>query len=180
MWSTPCSAFLWPLTVRAAHCKGLTNHQAVKGAVYKPRYHWIYPFLFYFFYTWRVICKYHDALVLYIPLNILYYSLKPTGCLQQQKERFWRQTMTGHSQKDIPLHLTNCSMMCVMAVLHKVHSGVWLKGPNWTLPALRPLSSGPKPLNEVAASEEFLHRKQLRTKKLKPQRRSAARHLPIK
>lgn len=44
------------------HCKGLTNHQAFKGAVYKPRHHPIHPI----FMNEGVFCKYHNALVLYI------------------------------------------------------------------------------------------------------------------
>lgn len=32
----------WLLSNHFQHCKGLTNHPVVKGAVYKPRYRWIY------------------------------------------------------------------------------------------------------------------------------------------
>lgn len=44
MWSFPCSVF-YDHWLSTWHCKGLTNHQAVKGAVYKQRYHWIHPVL---------------------------------------------------------------------------------------------------------------------------------------
>lgn len=48
MWSIPRSV-LCDHWLSNQHCKSLTNHQAVKGTVYKPRHHWIYPSFFFFF-----------------------------------------------------------------------------------------------------------------------------------
>lgn len=60
MWTFPCSVFSdhW-LSNQVQHCKGLTNHPAVNGAVYKP--------IVIFFMMNR------GSLVLYVPLSHLQF-----------------------------------------------------------------------------------------------------------
>lgn len=136
MWSIPCSVF-YDHWLSNQHCKGLTNHQAVKGAVYKP-----------ILYGLMVICKYHNALVLYIPLKILYFSLKSAVCRPQSQNVVgsWlktfcllRSTMAWHTRINNPPHLTNCSENICDTSYRYGAFRLLAMGPNLTIPALRPL-----------------------------------------
>lgn len=82
MWSIPCSLFYdhWlsnPNTVKVLPIK-LSKVQLTSQGIAG------YTF-FFFFKGLRVLCKYHNALVLYIPFKMLYFSLKSAVCHPQSQ-----------------------------------------------------------------------------------------------
>lgn len=74
-----------------------------------------------------------------------------------------------HSQTHMPIYFTNCSNNIVNP--DTAHSGCVATGPKFSsISTKASQSSGPKLLNELAASEEFLQRRRLHMKT--PQRSS--------
>lgn len=104
MWTFPCSVF----SNQVQHCKGLTNHPAVNGAVYK-------PVVIFFIMNGEYV-------VLYVPINnlqFLFHGHNSLGC--------WL-TWINIPKQTFHCFLTNCSNnICANQLPVRLIQAFWLR-----------------------------------------------------